>query len=708
MKNLFFALLLCSGLFANDKKAPSTIKEVTVYLSGAQITRTAHCILKEGTNELVFTGLSHRIDESSIQVSGLKAVSILSIEYDTNFLEKSISNPEVQQWEDEISSIDHKIALLKNIITGLQEEEKVITTNRLVSTDNQALSLEKVKQISQYYRERITAIKDEVFKTNLKIDELRLEANAINKQLAETNNAPEEKQGEITIKFDAPVTTTLELTLSYIVEGAGWVPNYDIKSTALNSPLSLAYKANVYQKTGQDWKDVQILLSTETPQTNISKPKLDAHFLNFTSRYSNRYQSVASKKQGYAYNPNVKKVVGMVTDESGLPLPGVNIIVKGTTNGTQTDFDGNYSIDVPYGQELQFSYLGMHSQEVPLYSSIINMNMEEDVAQLEEVVVSGYGSAKKNYTNAISSVSSEDISSVLQGRAAGINVNSNTGNIRIRGISSFSPNKEPLYVVDGKITSRTDFGLLNPDDIESVEVLKNGAVNLYGSRAANGVVIIKTKNGNAFEEKSELKKNSAKTQFIIKKPYTIASDGDITAIEINTYTLPATYEYFAAPIVNENVFLTASFKDWEQYQLLPGEANIYFEGTYAGKTVLDPYTTKKEMILSLGIEPNITVSREQDRNFKSKSFTGSNRILDRTYNLDVKNNKNTAIDLKLMDRIPKSQNKEIKVEDIITNSAEFDKQKGLLTWKMMLNPQESKKESFSFQIKYPRGRYISL
>ena len=209
-------------------------------------------------------------------------------------------------------------------------------------------------------------------------------------------------------------------------------------------------------------------------------------------------------------------------------------------------------------------------------------------------------------------------------------------------------------------------------------------------------------------KKSTIQDDLTNTKFRIKKPYSIASDGDITAIEINTFKMPATYEYFAAPIINENVFLTASFKDWEKYQLLPGEANIYFEGAYAGKSTIDPYTVKKEMVLSLGMDQNITVTRKQNRNFKSKSFTGSNRILDRTYDLEVKNNKNTAITLKLMDRIPKSQNKEIKVADIETFDADYDKKKGILTWTIDLDAQENKSKSFSFQVKYPRGKYISL
>ncbi|MDC6364751.1 MULTISPECIES: DUF4139 domain-containing protein [Flavobacteriaceae] len=697
MKNLVLLFVLSSfTCLGNDIKVHSKIEEVTLYLSGAQITRTANCQLIEGTSEVVFTGLSHKIDESSIQISGLNAVSILSISYDINYLEQSETNPKVKMWEDEIKSLEHQVALLGNTIAGLEEEQKIITTNRLVSTDNQALDLEKVKQISQYYRERITAIKNEIFNTNLEINELQLEIKTLQKQLIEVNNAPEEEQGEITIKFSAPIATTLGVTLTYLVQDAGWVPNYDIKSSGLNNPLDLAYKANVYQKTGQDWNNVKMILSTGNPDYNIAKPHLESKYLNFVSSYQKRYSPVA-KKKGYAYNPNVKKVVGTVTDSSGSPLPGVNVMIKGTSQGTTTDFDGNYSLDVPYGQELVFSYIGMHTQELPLYSSIINIDLEEDASQLDEVVVTAYGTSSNSFqTGAVSSVNPENL---IQGRAASVN---------IRGVSSFSSKQkkvytpEPLYIIDGIPRSGFSEGDLDENEIQNIEILKGAnASAIYGNRGINGVVVITTK-------KSHTKEGATKTEFIIKKPYSINSDGDITAIEINSFKMPSTYEYFAAPVINENVFLTASFKDWEKHQLLPGEANIYFEGTYAGKTTLDPYTTKKEMVLSLGIDNNISVVRQQDRNFKSKSFTGSNRVLDRTYNLEIKNNKSTAITLKVMDRIPKSQNKDIKVDDILTNNAEYDDKKGLLTWNLELSPKETKKEQFSFQVKYPRGRHISL
>lgn len=686
MKKLLFILIICPlFLIGNDKKVPSSINDVTVYLSGAQIYRKAQCTLKEGKNKLVFTGLSAKVEESSIQISGLESVSILSMSYDLNYLGKNTSNPKVKQWEDEIIERQHQATMLNNIIAGLDEEEKVITSNRSINNRLQALDLDRVKQVSAYYRERITAIKNEIFKTNLKINEHKLEINKLQKQLAEINNAPEEEQGELTITFDAPVASNLNLSISYLVRDAGWIPNYDIKSKKLNAPIDLAYKAHVYQKTGKDWDNVKVTLSTGNPNINVSKPNLGTKYLNFVSRNAGR-ANPAPKKKGYTYNPMVRKITGTVVDDSGAPLPGANIVVKGTQTGTQTDFDGNFELDVSSGKELTISYIGFVPHEIPIYSSVINVQMEEDASRLDEVVVTAMGtSQRKSYSYAVSET--------VNGRVAGVN---------IRGHNSVPKVQPPLYIIDGVPLAGFMEGDLDESEIQSIEVLKGAeAEALYGSRGANGIIVITTK-------KSTVQDDLTNTKFVIKKPYSIVSDGDITAIEINTFQLPAEYEYFAAPLVNENVFLTASIKDWEKFQLLPGEANIYYEGGYAGKTNIDPFTVKKEMTLSLGIDPNITVTRKQQRNFKSKSFTGSNRILDRTYDLEVKNNKSLAINLKLMDRVPISQNREIKVDDIDPKMASYDKKSGLLTWDLKLDSQESKKESFSFQVKYPKGRYISL
>jgi TonB-dependent SusC/RagA subfamily outer membrane receptor len=683
MKKLIILLLLIPVVaFGNDKKTPSKIKEVTVYLSGAQITRTAQLQLNIGRNEISFTGLSPKIDESSIQISGLKSVSILSMAFDIDFLTPSKENPEVTLLESQIISANRTIAKLQNKIAGFEEEQKVIHANRLVSGENLTLELDKIKQLGTYYRERISAIKNEIFDAHIEINKLKLDSTAFQKQMSEINNSPITEHGVVRLKLDAPTATNLTLQISYTIQDAGWIPNYDIKSQKLNDPLRLTYKAHVYQKSGVDWENVKINLSSGSPTLNVAKPNLKTKYLDFESRYTKRSDSPV-KKQKYFYNPTIKKVLGQVTDESGLPLPGVNILEKGTANGTTTDFDGYYTLQVLHGKELVFSYIGQKTIEVPIYSSVINTSMVEDAEHLDEVVVTAYGTSSNR----------------IQGRAAGVQLR---GNSSIGGFSRPAEPILPLYIIDGVPVDDFVEGDLDEDEIQSIEVLKgSNAEALYGARANNGVVLISTK-------KSYLKEGVTDTRFEIKKTYSIKSDGDITAIELKSFDLKAAYEHFGAPILNENVFMTATFRDWEQHNLLPGEANVYFEGAFAGKTTIDPYTTKKEMTLSLGIDPNITVSRKQVKDFKSKSFTGGNRILDRTYELVVKNNKSVPINIKLMDRVPLSQNKEIKVDDVETFNADYDAKKGLLTWKLQVDSQASKTEAFSFKVRYPKFRTISL
>ncbi|MGB5273854.1 MAG: SusC/RagA family TonB-linked outer membrane protein, partial [Flavobacteriaceae bacterium] len=201
-------------------------------------------------------------------------------------------------------------------------------------------------------------------------------------------------------------------------------------------------------------------------------------------------------------------VTGKVTDAVG-PLPGANILVKGTTNGTQTDFDGNYTINgVPEDATLVFSYLGFKSMEVAVNGqSTINASLEEDASKLDEVVVTGYGSqAKKDLTGAVTVVDTDELLAVpattfaqqLQGRAAGVNIVNDArpggeATVRIRGFGTLG-NNDPLYIIDG-VPSQSQSNL-NPNDIESLQVLKDASsASIYGSRAANGVIIITTKKG---------------------------------------------------------------------------------------------------------------------------------------------------------------------------------------------------------------------
>lgn len=227
-------------------------------------------------------------------------------------------------------------------------------------------------------------------------------------------------------------------------------------------------------------------------------------------------------------------VTGTVTDNQNTPLPGASVIEKGTVNGTTTDFDGNFTIDVAdLNAVLEASYLGYTTTDIPLNGqSNISIQLDEDATQLEDVVVVGYGTQKKSdVTGSIASIKSEDFNQgvvtnpgqLLQGKLAGVNVASVSGepgasqNIIIRGVGSLRSGTTPLFVIDGFVIDNSSTGLesnplnfINPQDIASMDVLKDAsATAIYGARAANGVIVITTKKGKSGKTEMNLSVSAA-------------------------------------------------------------------------------------------------------------------------------------------------------------------------------------------------------
>ena len=232
-----------------------------------------------------------------------------------------------------------------------------------------------------------------------------------------------------------------------------------------------------------------------------------------------------NEKASHPIITNNKKITGKVTDEKNEPIIGANVVVKGSTTGTITDMDGNFTLEVPDQATLLVSYIGYTPKEVAVKNqNNLSIMMIEDSKTIDEVVVIGYGSVKKsNLTGAVSSVKTTEIQQTpmtsidqgLVGRASGVQVTQTSGmpgavaSIRVRGSSSLQGGNEPLYVIDGfPVYSGTGFGstggntqisglsTVNPSDIESIEILKDAsATAIYGARAANGVVLITTKSG---------------------------------------------------------------------------------------------------------------------------------------------------------------------------------------------------------------------
>ncbi len=285
------------------------------------------------------------------------------------------------------------------------------------------------------------------------------------------------------------------------------------------------------------------------------------------------------------------KVSGTVKDESGSGIPGANILIKGTTQGTITDLDGNYSLQVPASDTLVFSFIGYTTQRIPVNGqSVINVVLKETVSKLDEVVVVGYGTVKKSdLTGSVSSVKGTDLTKItssspeqsLQGKVAGVQVTSTSGApgaspvVRIRGVGTFN-NSSPIYVVDGVILD--DISFLNSNDIASMEVLKDAsATAIYGSRGANGVIIVTTKSGQAGEGKTTfsysgeygLQKISHKIDLLNGKEFAIISNEIRTGTYNNVDALPNTdwqnLIFNVAPVQNHQFSVSGSTKQTQYY-----------------------------------------------------------------------------------------------------------------------------------------------
>lgn len=199
---------------------------------------------------------------------------------------------------------------------------------------------------------------------------------------------------------------------------------------------------------------------------------------------------------------------------------------------------------------------------------------------------------------------------------------------------------------------------------------------------------------------------SLAVNFKIGVPYSVPSDGKKQLVDIQQFEVPATYKYAAVPKLTSEAFLIARLTGWDEYNILPGEANIFFEGTFTGKTELNPQATGDSLVVSLGRDKRVVVARENVKDYKSKSLLGNSRKETRGYLISVRNTKNEAIEIMLEDQIPVSNNKEIEVDLEDAGGGNLDKTTGKVTWNLKLNPNETKKLPLKFSVKYPKNQQV--
>ena len=252
-----------------------------------------------------------------------------------------------------------------------------------------------------------------------------------------------------------------------------------------------------------------------------------------------------------------------------------------------------------------------------------------------------------------------------------------------------------------------DFAKLNPNSIKEMNVLKDAsATSLYGARATNGAIVVTLKEG--LEDYVSVAENELDVSYDIDLPYDVPTNGKQQIATLKEASVNGLFKYYAVPKLDKDAFLLTEISDWEKLNLVAGEANIIFEGTYVGKSFIDPNTTNDTLNLTLGKDKRVVVKREKLADFSSVKFLGSNKLQVITYELTVKNNKKDPITFILKDQYPLSTNKEIEVDLLDSDGAAVNAEIAVLTWKLQLAPGESKKVRISYSVKYPKGKLLNL
>lgn len=630
MKTVFLAYLcllsFCS--FAQDfgeKEVKTDVSEVTVFIEGAQVTRKKAVELPQGKTVVKFVNLSPFIDAKSVQVKANGELTVLSVNHQQNFINKLDKPKELVDLEAKVKSIDEKINLENTYLSIVGEQLVFLQQNRDIGGKNQETSIVNLKETMTFYSTQLSALKLKEIEYNKNIQELSKQRSDVENQIKTLTSKKEYPNGEVLVKVDAKSAGSFEFEVSYLVNNAGWFPTYDIRAKNISEPIQIIYKANVRQETKEDWKNVKLRFSSSNPNSSGVAPELKTYFLNYNS-----IPPIYNIKQG----SNIAKGI-VISAEDGMPIPGVSVVVKGTTIGTSTDINGSFSLTMPSnGGSLVFSFIGFKNLEMPFYGKFMSVTLEPDNVAIEEVVVTAYG------------IKGDGVERALSGRLAGVQTKK-AEPIKIRGSSSLA--------------------------IPSEMVVKQTTVD-----------------------------------FEIKTPYTVLSDNKSYAVDMVAYELPATYQYFCVPKVQKDAFLIANIVDWEKYSLLEGEANIFFEDSYVGKTLLNLSEATDTLSISLGKDKSVSVNREKVKDFTTKQFIGNKKEETRSWLTTVKNNKNQPISMIILDQSPVSTLEEIEVQIQDLSAGKHNKETGEIKWEFKIEPNAKKEFTLKYSVKYPKDRKLVI
>ncbi len=560
MKSILISLLLIctlSGFAQNTKTIKPKPSKAIVYLSGAEIGYFESLNLPAGSSEIIFEGVSPYVDENTISAyfkGGLVIDTKKSMRYpeppkNPNLEDKYAKT--ISRLNDSLAELVYLVKDCTNKQTAYQKERNLLLNNRLIRGEFARDSLNLLKSTLDLLRYRLSNIDELELAIERKVDKLYKLQNELNQRknyfvLMQSEGAPIVNPDmynpvyQIIVTIETEQAVTGNLSLKYYVPHAGWLPVYDIQAVSGKDKIQLVYRAQVYQNTGLDWKDIALTLSTSNPAIGNTKPALTEWNLYFG--YPNSYvdqinKSKAPATMGYNNNMNYKSL-----EQKKLQL---------------ADKEGN----------------------------------DDDV-----------------------------------------------------GLPA-----TPIF---------------NMND------------------------------------------NLLRTEYEIKTKYSIAGDNKAHNVIINNVEIPVSLAYMAVPKLDKDAFLMGKVVNWEDLNLIPGAAKIYFDESYIGSTTIDPVSTKDTLYINLGRDKSIIIKRQNVKEKCKETNTGDYRIISKTIEITVRNTKGINLNFEIEDQIPITTDPNIKIMLGDNDDAIYNEVTGKLIWKLNIKPKDSKKVRFTYEIKYPKDKLI--
>ncbi|MCI5055428.1 MAG: mucoidy inhibitor MuiA family protein, partial [Flavobacteriales bacterium] len=348
MRSIIIIFCFCSlQVMALDTlSVKSKIEGVTVFLSGAQIERTAKVNVSKGKNVIVLEELSPEISSNSIQIKPGQG-TLLGVEFGINYLkELPASNQLVKAYRDSLFDFELEKQINDGILETYAEEKKLLQENREIKLNERTLFLEDLEDMADFFRKRMSEINLKLMELKRTDNNLKKKIERLKRQLAQVNQPKTKPSGEITLALLSDVAGTVDIQIKYFVNQAGWKPFYDVRVNDVSKPLTLDYRAKVWQKSGIDWKNVKLVLSTSNPNKNNDRPVIRPWKLYLQNNtYAWQYGDVSKATRS---RESDKKAYFAAEAESGVKLDGDFNTAADFTSLSESQTSYEFNIDLKY------------------------------------------------------------------------------------------------------------------------------------------------------------------------------------------------------------------------------------------------------------------------------------------------------------------------------------------------------------------------